>query len=150
MQNSSFFLLPESNSFCSDILVQSATSYFFFAKFSSIPDTHIAESFTIYSPTPIVSSLAPNFGPIATPLASIAALFILTQTALSNIEDHDGEYKYTSDVELSTISPESFVITYSKTFIKTEDLAYISKIKKHSKVWDHDTQLLEVQSKKKY
>lgn len=53
-------------------------------------------------------------------------------------------------VKLSTILPESIISTHGKTFMKIADLAYFSKLKKHSKVWDHETQLLKVQFKKKY
>ena len=69
----------------------------------------------------------------------------------SLVSTHEGGYKHPDiTVELSTISPESIISTNGKTFVKTVDLAYFSRLKKYSKVWDHGTQLLEVQSKKKY
>lgn len=43
-------------------------------------------------------------------------------------------------IELSTILLESIMIAYSKTFIKTEDLANFNKIKKYNKIWNHNTQ----------
>lgn len=61
-----------------------------------------------------------------------------------------GPFGYIIEIELSTISPESIVTTHGKTFVKTADLAYFGRLRKHSKVWDHGTQLLEVQRKKKY
>lgn len=71
--------------------------------------------------------------------------------APSLVSAHERGYKH-SDIaaELSTISPESIILTHGKTFVKTADLAYFSRLKKQSKVWSHGTQLLEVQSKKKY
>lgn len=69
----------------------------------------------------------------------------------SLVSAHEGGYRHFNIQEqLSTISPESIVVTHGKTFVKTADLAHFSRLKKHSKVWDHGTQLLEVQSKKKY
>lgn len=50
------------------------------------------------------------------------------------MEVYEGRYKYEVGVELSIISPESIVRTHGKTFVKTEDLAYLSRIKKHGKV----------------
>ncbi len=150
MENSSFSPLSGANSFCFDILAQPATSCSSFAALRSISDTPTAESFTAYSTTPIVSSLASNPGPISTPLTSIAAPVTSTQAFPSNVEAYEGRYKNGGDVKLSTILSESIVTTYGKIFVKTEDLAYFNKIKKYSKVWDHGTQLLEVQSKTKY
>ncbi len=84
--------------------------------------------------TQIVSSLALNPEPIATPSISIAAPVISTQAPPSNVEVYESRDKYRGGIKLSTISLESIMIMYGKTFIKTEDLAYFSKIKKHSKV----------------
>ena len=38
----------------------------------------------------------------------------------------------------------------SKSFVKIEHLVYFNKLKKYIKICDQGTQLLEVQSKKKY
>lgn len=111
MENFSFFPLSKANSFCSDILAQPTISCSSFAELSSILDTPTVESFTAYFTTPIVSSLAPNPGPIATPSASIAAPVTSTQALPSNVEAHEGGYKYGGGVKLSTISPESIMIT---------------------------------------
>lgn len=72
---------------------------------------------------------------------------------ISSLSAYEGGYRHNArnmTIELSTILPESNVTTHGKTFVKTADLAYFSWLKKHSKVWDYGTQLLEVQSKKKY
>ncbi|MCJ1345588.1 hypothetical protein MMC31_003795 [Peltigera leucophlebia] len=47
--------------------------------------------------------------------------------ALSLVSAHEGGYKH-SDIatELSTISPESIILTHGKIFVKTADLAYFS------------------------
>lgn len=71
--------------------------------------------------------------------------------ALSNVKAHEGGYKHLDiALELSTILSESIITTHRKTFIKTNDLVDFNRLKKHSKVWDHSTQLLEFQSRKKY
>lgn len=103
-------------------------SYFFFTKPSNILNTPTTETFTTYFITPIVSFLAPNFGPVTTFLTFMTAPIITTQASLSNIEAYKG------GIKLSIFSPKSIIIMYSKTFLKTEDLAYFSKIKKYSKV----------------
>lgn len=36
------------------------------------------------------------------------------------------------------------MIIYNKTFMKTDDLGYFNKIKKYSKVQDHNTKQLEI------
>lgn len=144
MENSSFFLLSWANSFYSNILAQLATSCSSFAEPSNIPNIFTAKFFTTYFITLIVSSLAPNPKPIATPLTFIAAPLTSTQVFSSNIKAYEDGYKYESDIELFIILPKSIMIMHGKTFIKTKDLAYFSKIKKHSKIWDHDTQLLKV------
>ncbi len=115
-------------------MAQSAISYSSFAKPNNILDAPITESFTTYSRILIVSSLILNPKPIVTLSAFIAALIISTQAPSSNVKAHENRYKHGGGVKLSTISSEIIVITHSKTFVKTEDLAYFSKIKKHSKV----------------
>lgn len=42
-------------------------------------------------------------------------------------------------VKFLTILPKSIISTHKKTFIKTADLAYFNRFKKHSKVWDYKT-----------
>lgn len=55
--------------------------------------------------------------------------------ALSNVEAHEGRYKYLNiALELFTIPAESIIITHRKIFIKIDNLAYFSRLKKHSKV----------------
>ena len=72
--------------------------------------------------------------------------FFVTQ---NNVEAHKSRYKHLDiALKLSTIPSESIISTHRKTFIKTEDLVYSNKLKKHSKVWDYNTQLIEVQSRK--
>lgn len=74
-------------------------------------------------------------------------------TTTNTLSAHKGGYKHhvrNGNIELSTISSENIVSTHGKTFVKTADLAYFSRLKKHSKVWDNGTQLIEVQSRKKY
>ena len=39
-------------------------------------------------------------------------------------------YKYRSYIELSTILPKSIMTIHDKTFAKTEDLTYFSKLEK--------------------
>lgn len=41
-------------------------------------------------------------------------------------------------------------MTYSKIFIKTSDLAYFNRLKKHNKIKNYGTKLLKVQLKKSY
>lgn len=53
---------------------------------------------------------------------------------MSNVEIYEGGYNYLDIVfELSTIASESIIIIYGKTFIKINDLAYFSRLKKYSK-----------------
>ena len=69
----------------------------------------------------------------------------------SLVSAHKRDYKYLDIiVKLSIILPKSIILTHGKTFVKTANLAYFSRLKKYSKVWNYGTQLLEVQSKKKY
>lgn len=116
MNNSGFFFLSEANSFYLDIWVQTAISCSFFAVSNSIFETP----------------------------QSKAASITFSAALRSNIKAHKDGYKYGGDINLFTISPTSIVTIHAKTFVITKDLAYFNKIKKHSKVWNHSTQLLKV------
>lgn len=71
----------------------------------------------------------------------------------SNLAINKSDNKYYNKnlfIKLLTILPKSIISIYQKIFIKTADLAYFNRLKKHNKIWDHRIQLLKVKSKEKY
>ncbi len=53
-------------------------------------------------------------------------------------------------VEMSNIAPESRVTTHGKTYIYTKDLSYFANVKKTSKIWEYDLEVLEIDTMKKF
>lgn len=53
-------------------------------------------------------------------------------------------------IDLSTMAPESIIVTLDKTCVKTADLAYYNNLKKVSKVWNFGLQVIDVESRKKH
>lgn len=67
----------------------------------------------------------------------------------------DGAYSWQDaegdqSLDLTAIPQENYIESHNKKLVKTEGLAYFSKQKKLSKVWDYGIQVLDVQDKKKY
>lgn len=92
----------------------------------------------------IVTSLALNLGLIPIFLGFIVVSIILT-LASSNVQVYKSRYIYGSSIKLFIILSKSIITIYnSKIFIKKKDLAYFNKIKKYSKIYDHNIKQLEV------
>ena len=107
---------------------------------SSMTSSQSATREEVLNPSYINASVGvPPSSTILLASSSLEALVPLP----SFMSAHKGGYKhFYITVELSTILLERFILTHGKTFVKTANLAYFSRLKKHSKVWDYGTQLL--------
>ena len=78
-----------------------------------------------------------------------------TPRATESTTANEGEYVHGNPqkkliVELNTISSESRVSTHKKSYIYIKNLTYFSKIKKTSKIWNHDEEIIEIDTLKKF
>ncbi len=100
-----------------------------FIRLSNIPKTPLAtkilaETTAIEAPVEVTTTKAPIF-----------LHYIVFSITPSNLKANESGYKHSDiAIEFSIIPLESITITYGKTFIKTNDLAYFTRLKKHSKV----------------